>query len=94
MKEILAWFCAILIFAGFFELWWSMAAQTYHRFLTKVSDMATENVKKKKPRVRFCWECGNKLRGNHFIEKEVEGHMRILHKSCAMNRDLKAIAAF
>jgi hypothetical protein len=35
-----------------------------------------------KPRVRFCFECGRKLRGNHFIEAEVDGHKRIFHKSC------------
>jgi hypothetical protein len=31
-----------------------------------------------KPRVRFCWECGAKLYGNHF--KEVDEH--IVHKNC------------
>lgn len=36
----------------------------------------------KKPRVRFCWECGRKLRGNHFAEQMVDGHLRILHKDC------------
>jgi hypothetical protein len=35
-----------------------------------------------KPRVRFCWHCGNKLRGNHFVEVEIEGYPRILHKAC------------
>jgi hypothetical protein len=39
-------------------------------------------AEKKKPRVRFCWECGKKLRGNHFIEVEIDGHKRILHKAC------------
>lgn len=38
---------------------------------------------KTKPRVKFCWECGQKLWGNHFVEKLVEGHYRILHKQCA-----------
>lgn len=38
-----------------------------------------------KPRVRFCWECGNNLQGNSFAELKVEGHMRILHKDCAEN---------
>ena len=41
-----------------------------------------------KPRVRFCWHCGNKLRGNHFTEIEFDGHSRILHKACAV--ELKA----
>ena len=36
-----------------------------------------------KPRVRFCWDCGNKLRGNHFEEMEIDGHQRVLHKICA-----------
>lgn len=35
-----------------------------------------------KPRVRFCWDCGRQLRGNHHIEVEVDGHLRILHKDC------------
>jgi hypothetical protein len=39
-----------------------------------------------KPRVRFCWECGRKLWGNHFVEAKVEGHMRILHKKCFKER--------
>ena len=38
-----------------------------------------------KPRVRFCWDCGRQLRGNHHIEKEVDGHLRILHKACYEN---------
>lgn len=41
--------------------------------------MTTNNVK---PRVRFCWECGNKLWGNYFTEQFVEGHDRIMHKQC------------
>lgn len=36
----------------------------------------------KKPRVRFCWECGRKLWGNHFVEAEHHGHKRIFHKQC------------
>jgi hypothetical protein len=38
---------------------------------------------KQKPRVRFCWLCARKLRGNHFTEIEHDGHLRIFHKSCA-----------
>jgi hypothetical protein len=37
----------------------------------------------KKPRVRFCWECGRKLNGNHFAEMVVDGYSKVLHKSCA-----------
>ena len=37
---------------------------------------------KPNPRVRFCFECGKKLRGNHFIETEVDGHKRSFHKMC------------
>lgn len=37
----------------------------------------------KKPRVRFCWECGRKLRGNHHKELFIDGHWRTLHKQCA-----------
>lgn len=39
-----------------------------------------------KPRVRFCWECGRKLCGNHFAEAKIEGHFRILHKQCLKDR--------
>lgn len=35
-----------------------------------------------KPRVKFCWECGNKLWGNHHTEAIIEGHPRILHETC------------
>jgi hypothetical protein len=35
-----------------------------------------------KPRVRFCWECGKKLYGNHFKEIEVDGYKKIVHKTC------------
>jgi len=46
-------------------------------------DLIRRNQMTKKPRVRFCWECGRKLRGNHFVEREVGGHIRILHKECS-----------
>jgi hypothetical protein len=36
-----------------------------------------------KPRVRFCWVCSRKLRGNHFAEILIDEHMRITHKACA-----------
>lgn len=37
-----------------------------------------------KPRAKFCWECGLQLRQRKiFVEIEVEGHKRILHKQCA-----------
>lgn len=37
-----------------------------------------------KPRVRFCWECGNQLYQNKiFKEIFVDGHTRIVHKACA-----------
>ncbi len=42
----------------------------------------TSDLMDKKPRVKWCWWCGNKLRGNHHIEKMVCGHIRILHKEC------------
>jgi len=37
----------------------------------------------KKPRIRFCWLCGRKLRGNHFVETVIDEHPRIMHKACA-----------
>lgn len=43
----------------------------------------TDKRKTIKPRVRFCWDCGKKLYGNHFAEKLIDGHIRILHKGCA-----------
>jgi hypothetical protein len=39
-----------------------------------------------KPKIRFCWECGRKLQGNHFAEEKIEGHIRILHKKCLVDR--------
>lgn len=39
-----------------------------------------------KPRVRFCWECGKKLRGNHHKVEIINGEECILHISCAKNR--------
>lgn len=39
----------------------------------------------KKPRVRFCWECGRKLCGNHYEEVEIppDNIAVIMHKQCA-----------
>jgi hypothetical protein len=37
---------------------------------------------KPKPRVRFCWHCGKRLWGNHYEERKIEGHKKILHKKC------------
>ena len=39
-------------------------------------------MENRKPRVRFCWNCGAKLYGNQFKEIEVDGHKRICHKNC------------
>lgn len=41
-----------------------------------------------KPRVQFCWHCGRKMRtkrggGFSFIEKEIDGHVRVMHIECA-----------
>jgi len=38
--------------------------------------------------VRFCWSCGNKLSGNHYVRMSVpkwsgDDCTRILHKECA-----------
>ena len=35
-----------------------------------------------KPRVKFCWYCGRQLWGNHHVEAEIDGHMRIAHQQC------------
>jgi hypothetical protein len=39
---------------------------------------------KKKPRVRFCWECSKKLYGRHHVEaiRKDDGLPRVLHKFC------------
>jgi len=37
----------------------------------------------KKPRVRFCWDCGRKLQGWHHTVKMIQGECRTLHESCA-----------
>lgn len=35
-------------------------------------------------RVKFCWECGNKLwNPSRFVEMVADRHLRILHKECA-----------
>jgi len=39
-----------------------------------------------KPRVKFCWECGKKLYGNHHKVEIINGEECILHISCAKNR--------
>ena len=44
---------------------------------------------KDKPRVRFCWECGKKLYGNHFTTLMIEDQEKILHKSCAKSLGLE-----
>ncbi len=36
-----------------------------------------------KPRVRFCWACSRKLRGNHHVIRFIDGHERVLHAICA-----------
>lgn len=46
-----------------------------------------ERIEVKKPRVRFCWECGKKLYGNHHRVRIVDAHERILHKQCAERID-------
>lgn len=34
--------------------------------------------------VKFCWECGRKLYGNHYaLCKFDDGYARVLHKRCA-----------
>lgn len=35
------------------------------------------------PRVKFCWECGNKFRGNYHVIEIIDGYPRTLHKLCA-----------
>lgn len=35
------------------------------------------------PRVKFCWLCARKLRGNHFAEVEHGGRLLVFHKACA-----------
>jgi hypothetical protein len=30
----------------------------------------------------FCWECGRKLRMPAFLEVEIDGHLRRIHKEC------------
>lgn len=30
----------------------------------------------------FCWECGKKLRWPHYLELELDEHVRRIHKEC------------
>lgn len=41
-------------------------------------------MKPVKPRVRFCWDCGRKLYGNHHVAAilKLDKRERILHKQC------------
>jgi hypothetical protein len=36
-----------------------------------------------KPRVKFCWWCGRRLWGRTFVEHEIQGYPRTLHRACA-----------
>lgn len=36
-----------------------------------------------KNKVKFCWECSRKLRGNYFSKIFFKGAYRIVHKTCA-----------
>lgn len=44
-----------------------------------------------KPRIRFCHDCGEKLRGNHHAVVKFENidHDFIYHKECARKMELK-----
>ena len=54
--------------------------EEYENELKKLKKEDVKNFGK--PRAKFCWVCGRKLRGNHFIEKRIDEHLRICHKSC------------
>lgn len=36
-----------------------------------------------KPRFGACWYCSQKLRNNYFVEVDVDGYSRVVHKQCA-----------
>jgi hypothetical protein len=40
--------------------------------------------------IRFCFECGAQLRGNHHVVRIYEGHERVFHKDCDPEK-LKAL---
>lgn len=44
----------------------------------------TKPENKAKPRIRFCWVCSKKLRGNSFSEVTFnkDGLKKIVHKDC------------
>ena len=42
----------------------------------------TPKQKKIDNHIRFCWHCGRKLWGVHKVMKEIDGHIRTLHKGC------------
>jgi len=50
--------------------------------LQKIIEDIGDGVFTNPPRVKFCWECGRKLWGNHHVIRLIEGHPRTLHKSC------------
>lgn len=45
--------------------------------------MTTEITSAPSTKVRFCFECGKKLRGKFAYQMEWKGHTRIFHKCCA-----------
>jgi hypothetical protein len=40
-----------------------------------------------KPRLNWCWACGNRLHGRQHVEREIGGARRILHVICAQKLD-------
>lgn len=41
------------------------------------------------PRVKFCWECGRKLRGSSHVLALVGGHVVTLHEICAQEQGIE-----
>ena len=53
----------------------------------KADDLKLLRSQLPKSRVKFCWYCGRRLWGNHHIEAEIDGHVRIAHKQCHKKGD-------
>lgn len=54
--------------------------------------MSSLGFKPDKPRVRFCWHCSKKLRGNfHRVALNQDGREVILHAECLARTTMKEV---
>lgn len=54
----------------------------------EIYDFRIRQYRLKKSKIILCWWCGRKLWGNNVTLKEVDGHMRRMHKFCAEHMEI------